>query len=520
VFAAAVATGTIALSAFSSTGRQSSRLMASKLINPRERPQSSFLTAVIEAVREPVIVCDDKGRALSQNHAAERFLQINEGADENARHRVEFNHQRLAQIFASATANGSRCLRELTLTNVADGSEVRFEAVCTPIFESDMRTGTVTVLRDAQQDVERNLEKLRTAEELVRQDRDRLNLVIENVGDPIVVADNVAKITLMDSLARELFNSTDPSADPQIAANQARLDAHLTAFTFSFLERQHKTIVFYNPKSRIEVEYAARSGKIYDDQGRVAYTITVLRDFSTWKKIERLQIERRMLEMEKFAATGKLAVTIAHEINNPMEAIKNAIYLLKDRLDPESQPIYEALKSETERVTRILRQMLGLYRNAGHFGSFDLNSIVEDTLTLFSRPLEKGRIVVEKKLGRVPSIKGSADQFRQLLSNLVVNAKDSMPAGGRLCIRTHYAKSIREGYGQASIVVSDTGCGIPNEIRATMFEPFITTKGEKGTGLGLWIVKGIVESHSGRIQVRSSPDRGTTFKLIFPVSRG
>ena len=164
--------------------------------------------------------------------------------------------------------------------------------------------------------------------------------------------------------------------------------------------------------------------------------------------------------------------------------------------------------------------MLGLYRNAGHFGSFDLNSIVEDTLTLFSRPLEKGRIVVEKKLGRVPSIKGSADQFRQLLSNLVVNAKDSMPAGGRLCIRTHYAKSIREGYGQANIVVSDTGCGIPNEIRATMFEPFITTKGEKGTGLGLWIVKGIVESHSGRIQVRSSPDRGTTFKLIFPVSRG
>jgi signal transduction histidine kinase len=497
--------------------------MASQLINPGPSPTLSRLTAVIESVREPVVVCDEKGGLLSQNHAAERFFQINEGADEKARQRVEFNHVRLSQVLASATANESRCLRDLTLTNIADGSEVRFEAVCTPTLENDTRTGTVTVLReirDPQEDLEGTLEKLRTAEELMRQDRDRLNLVIENVGDPIIVGDNVAKITLLDSLARDLFDLTGSVPDPHIASNQARLDAHLTAFTFSFLERQHKTIVFYNPKSRTEVEYAARSGKIYDDQGRVTYTITVLRDFSTWKRIERLQIERRMLEMEKFAATGKLAGTIAHEINNPMEAIKNAIYLLKDRLSPESQPIYEALKSETDRVTRILRQMLGLYRNAGHFGSFDLNGIVEDTLTLFSRPLEKARIVVEKQLGHLPPIKGSADQFRQLLSNLVVNAQDSMASGGRLCIRTRYTKSLREGYGQASIVVSDTGCGIPGEIRATMFEPFVTTKGEKGTGLGLWIVKGIVESHSGRIQVRSTPGRGTTFKLIFPVSQG
>ena len=496
--------------------------MASQLINPGQSSTLSRLTAVIESVREPVIVCDEKGRVLWQNHAAERFFQINEGADEKACQRVEFNHLRLAQILSSGAANESRYLRDVRLTNIADGSEVRFEAACTPTLENDARTGTVTVLREIRdpEDIEGTLEKLRAAEERMRQERDRLNLVIENVGDPIIVADSVAKITLLDSLARDLFDSTASSPAPQIAANQARLDAHLTAFTFSFLERQHKTIVFYNPKSRTEVEYAARSGKIYDSHGRVAYTITVLRDFSTWKKIERLQIERRMLEMEKFAATGKLAGTIAHEINNPMEAIKNAIYLLKDRLGPESQPIYEALKSETDRVTRILRQMLGLYRNAGHFGSFDLNGIVEDTLTLFSRPLEKARVVVDKRLGRMPPIKGSADQFRQLLSNLVVNAQDSMAHGGRLCIRTRYTKSVREGYGQASIVVSDTGCGIPREIRTTMFEPFVTTKGEKGTGLGLWIVKGIVESHSGRIQVRSTPGRGTTFKIIFPVSQG
>jgi signal transduction histidine kinase len=109
--------------------------------------------------------------------------------------------------------------------------------------------------------------------------------------------------------------------------------------------------------------------------------------------------------------------------------------------------------------------------------------------------------------------------MRQLLSNLVVNSQDSMPNGGRLTISTRYTKSARGAYGQTSIVVADTGSGIPKEIRSTMFEPFVSTKGEKGTGLGLWIVKGIVESHSGRIQVRSSLGKGTIFKLIFPSSQ-
>jgi signal transduction histidine kinase len=414
--------------------------------------------------------------------------------------------------------------RDLTLVDVMEGEEVLFEAVCAPTFVSETRTGMVTVMRDvtdlrrADQEVRANLEKLRAAEEVVRQDRDRLNLVVENVGDPIVVADNAAKIVLIDPLAKELFGSADASRDPQLVKNEAKLDAYLTAFTFSFLDRQNKAIHLYHPANKTEIEYAARSGKIYDARGQVAYTVTVLRDFSTWKRLEQLQLERRMLEMEKFAATGKLAGTIAHEINNPMEAIKNAIYLLRNRLDPASQPIYEALKNETDRVTRIVRQMLGLYRNAGQLGTFDLNSIVEDTFTLFARPLSKSGVEVDKCLGELSPMKGSADQFRQLLSNLVVNAQDSMVGGGKLTVRTRYRKSMRGPSGSISIVVADTGGGIPKEIRSTMFEPFVSTKGEKGTGLGLWIVKGIVEGHSGKILVRSSIGKGTIFKMVFPVS--
>jgi signal transduction histidine kinase len=485
----------------------------------------SRMTTVMESMADPVILTDNQHRVIIQNRAAERFFRVPEGISEGGRRAVEFNNLLFSAALSSMVVSASDSSRDFTLVDVMEGEEVLFEAVCAPTYVSESRTGMVTVMRDvtdlrrADQEVRANLEKLRAAEEVVRQDRDRLNLVVENVGDPIVVADNAAKIVLFDPLAKELFGSGDTaSRDPQVVKNEAKLDAYLTAFTFSFLDRQNKALHLYNPTTKTEVEYAARSGKIYDARGQVAYTVTVLRDFSTWKRLEQLQMERRMLEMEKFAATGKLAGTIAHEINNPMEAIKNAIYLLRNRLDPASQPIYEALKNETDRVTRIVRQMLGLYRNAGHLGTFDLNSIIEDTLTLFARPLAKTGVEVDRRLGELIAMKGSADQFRQLLSNLVVNAQDAMANGGTLMIRTRYRKSARGPSGQITILVADTGSGIPKEIRSTMFEPFVSTKGEKGTGLGLWIVKGIVEGHSGRILVRSSLGKGTVFKLVFPVS--
>jgi len=508
--------------------RQLARLFKSEHYYNRMRDMEvtiSRMSTVMESMADPVILTDNQHRVLIQNRAAERFFRVPEGVSEGGRRAVEFNNLLFSAALSSLTVSGGDSARDMTLVDVMEGEEVLFEAVCAPTHLNGARTGTVTVMRDvtdlrrADQELRTNLEKLRAAEEMVRQDRDRLNVVIENVGDPIIVADHSARIVLLDPLARELLEP-GISTDPEVAQNnEAKLDVYLTGFTFSFLDHQNKNLHLFSPASGTEVEYAARSGKIYDGRGQVAYTVTVLRDFSTWKKLEQLQMERRMLEMEKFAATGRLAGTIAHEINNPMEAIKNAIFLLRNKVEPGSQPIYEALKSETERVTRIVRQMLGLYRNAGQLASFDLNTIVEDALALHSRPFSKSGITLEKRLGLLVPMKGSADQFRQLLSNLVVNAEDSMPEGGTLVVKTAHVKSRRGTYESISLVVADSGTGIAGEVRKTMFEPFVSTKGEKGTGLGLWIVKGVVESHSGRIQVRSSPGRGTIFKIIFPVSR-
>ncbi|HXM93657.1 MAG TPA: ATP-binding protein [Candidatus Dormibacteraeota bacterium] len=485
----------------------------------------SRLRAVMQSMADPVILTDNQHRVVVQNKAAERFFRVPEGVSEGGKRAVELNNLLFTAALSSMMVSTRESSRDLTLVDVMDGEEVLFEAGCAPTHSSDgSRTGIVTVMRDvtdlrrADQEVRANLEKLRAAEEIVRQDRDRLNLVIENVGDPIIVADNSAKIVLLDPLAKELFGSTDLLRNPQLVKNQAKLDAYLTSFTFSFAEKENKALHLYNAASHGEVEYAARSGKIYDARGQVAFTVTVLRDFSAWKKLEQLQIEQKMLEMEKFAATGRLAGTIAHEINNPLEAIKNSIHLLEREIRPESHQVYEILKSETARVTRIVRQMLGLYRNTGQVRPFDLNATVEDTLALFARPLAKVGITVTKKLGAISPFKGSEDQFRQLLSNLVVNSRDSMNAGGRLIIRTKEIRSADGLRGTVSISIADTGCGIPPALQKSIFEPFVTTKGEKGTGLGLWIVKGIVETHNGRIRVRSTVGTGTLIKLVFPIA--
>ncbi len=255
---------------------------------------------------------------------------------------MELNNLLFSAALSSMAVSGNDSSRDMTLVDAIEGDEVLFEAVSAPSFAPDgRRTGMVTVLRDvtdlrrADEELRANYEKLRQAEEVVRQDRDRLNLVIENVGDPIVVCDRDAKVALLDPLAQELLG-TEQTRTALHMRNQAKLDAYITKFTYSFSDRESSPIQLTHPGTLQEVEYDARSGKIYDERGLVAYTVTVLRDLTAVRRLEQLKMERRMLEMEKFAAAGRLAGTIAHEVNNPMEAIKNCIFLLTDQIKPDA----------------------------------------------------------------------------------------------------------------------------------------------------------------------------------------
>src|SRR5947209_6779376 len=483
------------------------------------------MSTVMQSMADPVILTDTQHQVVMQNRAAERFFRVPEEQTEGLVRAVELNNMLFSAALSSMLVSGTDAHRDLTLVDAIEGEEMLFEAVSAPTYGPDgIQIGTVTVMRDvtdlrrADQELRTNYDKLGEAEEVVRQDRDRLNLIIENVGDPIVVCDSEARIVLVDPLAQELFGaSTETAGDTIQIKNQSLLNAYITSFTYSFAERETSPMKLTNPALRQEIEYDARSGKIFDERGQVSYTVTVLRDLTALRKVEQLKVERRMLEIEKFAATGRLAATIAHEVNNPMEAIKNAIYLLVGSIPESAMPVYSILKSETERVARIVRQMLGLYRNTEQVKPVDVNTIIEDTLLLLNRQLQRANVEVHSDLGVLPDAVIAADQIRQVLSNLVINAKDAMPSGGKLMIRSRHLPTRDDLHGWVRILIADTGTGIPPEMVNTIFEPFVTTKGEKGTGLGLWIVKGIIENHAGRLRVKSKLGKGTVFKIDLPV---
>jgi signal transduction histidine kinase len=480
---------------------------------------------VMQSMADPVILTDTQHRVIMQNKAAERFFKVPEEMTEGLVRAVEFNNLLFSAALSSMLVSGSDSHRDLTLVDAIEGEEMLFEAVSAPTYGPDgIQLGTVTVMRDvtdlrrADQELRLNYERLSEAEEVVRQDRDRLNLIIENVGDPIVVCDSRAKIVLTDPLAQEVFGAnTEAAPDAAQFKNQTAFGAYVDSFTYSFAERENTPLRLYNPTLKQEIEYDARSGKIFDEKGQVAYTVTVLRDLTALRKVEQLKVERRMLEIEKFAATGRLAATIAHEVNNPMEAIKNAIYLLAGAVPENAVPVYNILKSETERVARIVRQMLGLYRNTEQVKPVNVNTIIEDTLLLLNRQLQRANVELRSELETLPDAVIAADQIRQVLSNLVINAKDAMPNGGRLRLRTRHIPGADDLHGWVRILIADTGTGIPPELLRTIFEPFVTTKGEKGTGLGLWIVKGIIQNHAGKLSVKSKLGRGTVFKIDLPV---
>ncbi len=223
------------------------------------------MQTLMQSMADPVILTDAQHRVIAQNRAAERFFKLPEKeVTEGAARAVELNNLLFSAALSSMAVSGSSdASRDLTLVDIHEGEEVLFEAVTAPSFSRDgMRSGLVTVMRDvtdlrrADQEFRASMERLRDAQEVVRQDRDLMHMVIENVGDPIIVADGSARVVLLDSLAQELFGriheaTSGPfrldTVEPRIVNNQVKLDAYLQAFTFSFSARQDGSLRLYSP---------------------------------------------------------------------------------------------------------------------------------------------------------------------------------------------------------------------------------------------------------------------------------
>ena len=233
---------------------------------------------------------------------------------------------------------------------------------------------------------------------------------------------------------------------------------------------------------------------------------------------QRERMEEQMSQTEKLTSLGLLAAGVAHEVNTPLAVISNYIQMLAKQM-PDGDPrhsIIEKIVKQTFRASEIVNNLLSFSRTgAGELADVDLNRVVEETLSLVAHPLKTSQIRVVKQLSDgLPPVRGSANKLQQVFLNLFLNARDAMPTGGLLEVRTAAHN------GGVEIEVVDTGNGIPREHIHKIFDPFFTTKATgRGTGLGLSVTYGIIKEHAGRIDVRSTPGRGTSFHVEFPAVR-
>jgi PAS domain S-box-containing protein len=221
-----------------------------------------------------------------------------------------------------------------------------------------------------------------------------------------------------------------------------------------------------------------------------------------------------LIRTEKLSAAGRLAASIAHEINNPLEAVTNLLYLARSNRD-QTQEFLALADEELARVTHLTKQTLGFYRDAGAPQAVDISAVVEGVLSIYQSKLKGKQISVVKDLQADKAINTVAGEVRQVLSNLVANAIDASPTKGVITIRTKNARAKGTGASGIRITVADNGSGIDAASKGKIWEPFFTTKKDVGTGLGLWVSKQIVEKHAGSIRFRSNKN-GTLFVIFLP----
>jgi PAS domain S-box-containing protein len=262
---------------------------------------------------------------------------------------------------------------------------------------------------------------------------------------------------------------------------------------------------------------------IRNERGAVIGTSSIAHDVTAQRRSE-----EALRRNEKLATAGRLAAAVAHEINNPLEAVTNLIYLARHH--PEKQDQYLGMaEKELLRVAAIAQQMLGFVRESSSPSPLNVAATLDDVLLLYMRQLNEKHIQIDKIYDPAVEIRGFAGELRQLFSNLILNALDALDNGGRLTLHVargrewsngHRLRAQRTG---ARITIADNGSGIEHNDLTRIFEPFYSTKGDDGTGLGLWLSHGIVQKHQGSIRVRSrttAGSSGTVFSVFLPDAAG
>jgi PAS domain S-box-containing protein len=359
------------------------------------------------------------------------------------------------------------------------------------------------------------------ADELI-ESRQWLQTTLESVGDALIACNHQRRVELMNPVAQHLTGWTLEDAKGR------RLETVFRTIDEETREEVKNLGSWADPKDPAATNHSLLLSKdgteylidqsaapIRDAKGEVAGVVLVFRDVTDLRRRD-----EALMAHEKLAVAGRLSASIAHEIHNPLDSVANLHYLMANETDATLLQRYLAMaQQELNRTLQISRAMLGLYREPKAPVEVDLRELLESVLLLLDRQLKDQSIAIDRRLGDGVSVQGFPGELRQVFTNLITNAGEASGRGGRVqvLVESSFPADSRPG---ALVTITDSGPGVEEAHQAKLFKPFFTTKGEQGTGLGLWVSRGIVEKHGGIIELTNSTDPifpGAAVRVYLPA---
>jgi PAS domain S-box-containing protein len=489
-----------------------------KHIEESLRESEERYRAIVETTPECVKVVAADGTLLHMNSAGlnilgAKSLDVVEGtsvydlvAPEDRERFREFNER---------VCGGERDSLEFDLMTL-QGVRRHLETHAAPLRRADGTTAQLAVTLDI---TARKRADERFQNALIGSQR--LAAIVESSDDAIVSKDLKGVVSSWNPGAERMFGYTTEEMvgqpittiiPPELHDDEQRI---LSIIARGERIDHFETVRLKKNGERIEVSLTVSPVK--DEIGNIVGAAKIARDVT-----ERKKAERALRTTERLASVGRLAATVAHEINNPLEAVTNLIYLAKQSTGlPEVQKYLTHAEEELDRVSQLTRQTLGFYRETKAASAMKVGSTIMPLISVFGSRMRRRGIEIHPEIKQDREIYAVPGEIRQLVANLVSNSVDAVADGGRIRIRVSGATEWN-GHGRQGVrlTIADSGPGIPVGLRSQLFEPFFTTKKEVGTGLGLWVCKGIVEKHHGSIRVKSSTIPGnswTAFSVFLPL---
>ncbi len=547
-------------------GRQVSRVLSrERLAETRFGQERMLLYSIINAVTDPILLTDTEGKLIIANSHAEKLFAAPEDSSEGWRRAVALNNMLFsAALSTSAVARTDLARRELLLVDPLEGSDLLFELLSSRAKDERQGTYVVSVLRNvtdlarAKEEIEESYRTLRVAQAEVRDERHRLDLIIDSVADPILVTDEEGDIVLMNKPAERLFNvpaSAAESAQRRVRANGANLTSFVSnVLTRSGEQRYRGEIQLLDPGSGRPAPVEGLAGQILSEQGELMWVVTILHDLTEAMEKARLfeqlkdayaEVERKVQEAtteladqnellrrqhialeQASALKSQFLANMSHEFRTPLNAILGYTHMLLNGVTGQvTEPQRKSLSridSNSRHLLALINDILDITRiEAGRMPlnvtTFAIPELIDEVMAELEPIIKRSNLLVRPAMPRtLPRLRSDRQKVKQIVLNLLSNALKFTPAGTVTVAAEHDARTR-----QILIKVVDTGVGIPPDDQTKVFEDFrqldsSPARGYGGTGLGLSICRRLAQMLGGTIDLESAPGAGSTFTLRIP----